>query len=110
MSGENILEQIAEDLRNQTPTPVEQTPAEPTPVETTEEENPPANAVNDQITDSVTEPAPNQKEWWEEDKKDVDVNVTQDNQKPQEPNEPVFDLDDDIKLLVEYKKVLASRT
>ena len=62
--SESFLSQIADELRNQTPpadpapvepasvepAPVEPTPAEPTPAEPT-----PAAAVNDQITDSVTQ-------------------------------------------------------
>lgn len=108
--SESFLNELAEQLRNQTPlenpTPVEQPVEEPTNDEPT-----PVDAVNDQITDSVTEtqktetePAePKAKEWWEDDNNQPAEPKPADNKKP-EVNEPSFDMDEDLKLLAEYKK------
>ncbi len=102
--SETFLSEIADQLRNQTPL-VESTPA-PAPVEPTPEapvEPAPAEPVtapvNPQITDSVTTEA---KEWWEQgETKTAEIAPAN---TPAEPAEPKFDLDDDLKLLAEYKK------
>lgn len=103
--SENFLSELADQLRNQTPleptpaepAPVEPTPAEPVVVEPTPVEPTPVAVVNDQITDSVTQT----KEWWENDNNPAPAEP-----KPNEPAqaEPQFDLDDDLKLIAEYKK------
>jgi hypothetical protein len=101
--SETFLSEIADQLRNQTPlveptpapAPVEPTPAapvEPAPAE------PVTAPVNPQITDSVTTEA---KEWWEQGETKT-VEIAPVNQA--EKTEPKFDLDDDLKLLAEYKK------
>lgn len=103
--SENFLSELADQLRNQTPleptpaepAPVEPTPAEPVVAEPTPVEPTPVAVVNDQITDSVTQT----KEWWENDNNPAPAEP-----KPNEPAqaEPQFDLDDDLKLIAEYKK------
>jgi hypothetical protein len=110
--SENFLSDLADQLRNQQssePTPVEPTPAEPIVVEPTPTEPAPVEptiveptntAVNDQITDSVTQ---QNKEWWE-DAEPSPVNPTQTNPTPTEPKDVAIDLDDDLKLIAEYKK------
>ena len=111
--SENFLSEIAEQLRNEQPlvptsveptpvepTPVEPTPTEPNPVEPTNVEPTPV-AVNDQITDSVTQQA---KEWWEENTDTNSVNPTEPNPTSTEPKDVTIDLDDDLKLIAEYKK------
>jgi hypothetical protein len=103
--SENFLNDIADELRNQIVTApttpvVEETPAE-TPaeaiVENTLETTP---QVNDQITDSVTQAS---KDWWDNDSssetKPSDFSKTETAQA-----EPKFELDDDLKLISEYKK------
>jgi hypothetical protein len=105
MSNEQLFEQIADELRNQTPTSVQNTntpedKTEETSVETSEK----TNAVNDQITDSVTQT--NNKEqdetpWWEK-KNESEEKV--ENQTQTETKAPEIELDEEIKLLMEYKK------
>ena len=101
--SETFLSEIADQLRNQTPlveptpaaAPVEPTPAapvEPAPAE------PVTAPVNPQITDSVTTEA---KEWWEQGEAKT-AEIAPVNQA--EKTESKFDLDDDLKLLAEYKK------
>jgi hypothetical protein len=108
--SETFLSEIADQLRNQTPlveptpaaAPVEPTPAEPTPAPVAAEPTPAEPAVtapvNPQITDSVTtEP----KNWWdnEGDPAPAEPKPTATN-----PTEPKVELDDDLKLIAEYKK------
>jgi hypothetical protein len=105
MSNEQLFEQIADELRNQTPTSVQNTntpedKTEETSVETSEK----TNAVNDQITDSVTQT--NNKEqdetpWWEK-KNESEEKV--ENQTQTETKAPEIELDEEMKLLMEYKK------
>ncbi len=106
--SENFLSDIADQLRNQTPpvapTAVEPTPAEPTPApvaaEPTPDEPVVAAPVNPQITDSVTAVA---KEWWESDEPAPADPKPTDKNEPQQPQAQT-DLDEDLKLLMEYKK------
>jgi hypothetical protein len=106
--SENFLSDIADQLRNQTPpvapTAVEPTPAEPTPApvaaEPTPDEPVVAAPVNPQITDSVTAV---QKEWWESDEPAPADPKPTDKNEPQQP-QAQSDLDEDLKLLMEYKK------
>jgi len=106
--SENFLADIADQLRNQTPpvapTAVEPTPAEPTPAPVPAEPTPAepvvAAPVNPQITDSVTAVA---KEWWDSDEPaPADPKPTDKNEPQQLQAQP--DLDEDLKLLMEYKK------
>jgi hypothetical protein len=112
--SDNFLSEIADQLRNQTPlvdSNVDQTAvAEPKTEETKLE-----TAVNDQITDSVT--TPNEikpkseetetisKQWWEDEEVVVDAKPTAETKtiEPQE-EKTQFELDEDLKLLLEYKK------
>ncbi len=106
--SENFLSDIADQLRNQTPpvapTAVEPTLAEPTPApvvaEPTPDEPVVAAPVNPQITDSVTAVA---KEWWESDEPAPADPKPTDKNEPQQPQAQT-DLDEDLKLLMEYKK------
>ncbi len=113
--SENFLSEIADQLRNQTPLgepkPVDPTPAEPTPVDPAPVDPTPADPTpNDPPADPApvdptpADPAPKAKEWWEEDN-----NPTPNEPKPAEsadpkPADPFADLDDEVKLLLEYKK------
>jgi hypothetical protein len=107
--SENFLADIADQLRNQTPpvapTSVEPTPAEPTPAPVTPAEPTPAEPVstapvNPQITDSVTAV---QKEWWENDELAPADSTPTGKIEPQQ-QQAQTDLDEDLKLLMEYKK------
>jgi hypothetical protein len=106
--SETFLQEIADQLRGQTspaePTPVEPAAVEPTPVNPTPVEPAPVAtatpAVNDQITDSVTV----KKEWWEDDQPNPPADPKPVDDKKTEITEPSFDLDEDLKLLLEYKK------
>jgi hypothetical protein len=104
--SESFLSEIADQLRNQTP-PADATianpspadpPADQTPADLTPEE--PIAQVNDQITDSVTQ---QNKEWWEDELQPADSKPA-DSKVINEPQDASFDMDDDLKLLMEYKK------
>jgi len=106
--SENFLADIADQLRNQTPpvdsTPVDPTPAEPTPAPVAAAEPTPAepvstNPVNPQITDAVTQA----KEWWENDEPAPADSTPAGKTEPQQ-QQTQADLDEDLKLLMEYKK------
>jgi hypothetical protein len=110
MSNEELFGQIADELRNQTVTPAQNTN---TPEENTEESSvetsQKTNAVNDQITDSVTQTTPNTEEeeipWWEKNNETKEETQTQTQTQTETKTEvPELDLDDEIKLLMEYKK------
>jgi hypothetical protein len=101
--SENYLSEIAEQLKNQTPpadsTPVENTAVEPTPAV---EAVPVEPVVN---TTPPSEPAPaepTEKQWWEEEDKVITSETKTTAPAPEE--KPQIDLDDDLKLLMEYKK------
>lgn len=92
--SETFLSEIADQLRNQTPL-VESTPVvevvEPTPVEVAEP------LVQETVAPTIAEPVAPSQEWWEGNGDPA----------PAEPKavvEPKFELDDDLKLLSEYKK------
>ena len=105
--SENFLSDLADELRNQQvteptnvePVVVEPTSLEPTPVEPITVE-PTPTVVNDEITDSVTQ---QQKEWWEDIERNS-VNPAETNTVTAEPKNAVIELDDDLKLISEYKK------
>jgi hypothetical protein len=96
--SENFLNDIADELRNQIPTvptaepaAVEPTPAEPTPAEPVTPvpaEPNPAEPINPVST-----------EWWEKNGDPAPAEA-----KVADSTEPKFELDDDLKLIAEYKK------
>lgn len=101
--SENYLSEIADQLKNQTPpadsTPVENTAVEPTPAVEAVPEEPVVN------TTAPSEPAPTEpteKQWWEEEDKVITSETKTTAPAPEE--KPQIDLDDDLKLLMEYKK------
>ncbi len=101
--SENYLSEIADQLKNQTPpadsTSVENTAVEPTPAV---EAVPAEPVVN---TTAPSEPAPTEtteKQWWEEEDKVITSETKTTAPAPEE--KPQIDLDDDLKLLMEYKK------
>lgn len=101
--SENYLSEIADQLKNQTPpadsTSVENTAVEPTPAV---EAVPAEPVVN---TTAPSEPAPTEtteKQWWEEEDKVITSETKTTAPTPEE--KPQIDLDDDLKLLMEYKK------
>jgi hypothetical protein len=101
--SENYLSEIADQLKNQTPpessqvnsAPVE-TPIEQAPVETTAPE-----VVETKAVETPAE-QPVEKQWWEEEDKVITSETKTVVPAPEE--KPQFDLDDDLKLLMEYKK------
>jgi hypothetical protein len=100
--SESFFETLADELRNQeiTAPVIEPTgePIEPT-QEPVVEPQEPVTQVNDQITDSVTQT----KQWWETE----ESNPTNEPAKVEtkvEQKESVVDLDEDLKLLMDYKK------
>jgi hypothetical protein len=104
--SETFLSELADQLRNQQPlepTPVEPTIVEPTPVEPTPVEPTPAEPTPVEPTSvdpTPTEPTP---EWWN-DSNSNPANPNEKNPIPAEPKNAVIDLDDDLKLISEYKK------
>jgi hypothetical protein len=103
----DYLEQLADELRNQTITaptvePLVDTVVEPTTeteiVEPVVENNTTTTQVDDQITDSVTQ----SKQWWETEEKNQVADQTKKETLPIESKE--LDLDEDLKLILEYKK------
>lgn len=101
--SENFMNDLADELRNQIvtvptaePIPVEPTPVEPTPVVPNPVEPTPIEpTVND------AEPTPNTQEWWDNSDEPNPSNSTPTELKTVEPK---FELDDDLKLISEYKK------
>ena len=102
--SESFLNELADQLRNQTPlaelAPVDPAPVDPTPAEPTPAEPTPAEpAVNPAPADnSATDAA--QKEWWDNDA----PTAIADPKNPVEPAKTQADLDEDLQLLMEYKK------
>ena len=102
--SESFLSEVADQLRNQTPpaepaivdpAPVDPTPAEPTPTDPTPNE-PAANPAP--ADNSAADTA--QKEWWDNDT----PTPIADSKTPIEPKQTQADLDEDLQLLMEYKK------
>lgn len=101
--SETFLSEIADQLRNQTPlvdstpavAPVEPTPAEP--VEPT-----PAEPVNPVPAEPTNPPAePTAKDWWDN---EADPAPAEPKPTTTNPTETKVELDDDLKLIAEYKK------
>jgi len=96
--SEKFMNDLADELRNQIVTVpvVEPAMAEPTTEEPIIAEPIPAEAIPNEA-----EPTPNTQEWWDNSDEPNTGNL-----KPAEPKvaEPKFELDDDLKLISEYKK------
>lgn len=93
--SEEFFNQIADELRsNQTSTAAPVIPEVEEKIETAPE---PIEAVNEQITDSPIQENPNQ-EWWEQ------QDTTEKLVETKKEETPVFELDDDLKLIADYKK------
>lgn len=106
MSNENIFEQMAEDLRTQTP--ATEAPAETNQQETTvdETQSTQQEVVEEKVEASETQPALEETPWWE---KQNSVEAKEEVQEPTQQEEtksevPELELDEEIKLLMEYKK------
>ena len=101
--SESFLSAIADELRNQTP-PADPAPANPSPAEPPADSTPVDPAPADPTpADPPADPAPKAKEWWEDEPQPADPKPA-DPKAKNEPQEPSFDMDDDLKLLMEYKK------
>jgi hypothetical protein len=99
--SESFMNDLAEQLRStQTPpadsAPVENTAADPTPAA----EPVPAEPV---VNTTPTPAEPAEKQWWEEDTTTTAANPAPAQEKT-EKSEPQLELDDDLKLILEYKK------
>lgn len=104
--SENYLSEIADSLRNQTPlaenTPVEPAAVEPQTTQVAEPVAPVAEAPVAEVPKAETTETPaDEKQWWE---KEEPAPVTTSEPKKDVPVEPQIELDDDLKLLMEYKK------
>lgn len=103
--SENFLAEIADQLRNQNPpadpAPVNPTPVEPTPADPVPAEPTPADPTPADPTPADPNP-PSEKMWWE-DEEPKPADPTPADPKPTEPQSQI-DLDEDLKLLLEYKK------
>ncbi len=101
------MNDLAEQLRStQTPpadsAPVENTAADPTPAA---EPVPAEPVVNTTPPPAETAPAePAEKQWWEEDTTTTTAANPAPAQEKTEKSEPQLELDDDLKLILEYKK------
>jgi len=93
--SEEYLKEIADELKAQTVAPAE-VPAEIAP-EPASEINPEPNTESNTVINP--EPAVAEKDWWDKD----EVVSTTDSIKVEEKKE-IVDLDDDMKLILEYKK------
>lgn len=94
--SEDFLKDIAAELNAQVAKPAE-APAE---IATEVAPEPAPEPAPETAPEPVPEPAPVvvEKEWWEKDNETVVDN------KPQVEEKPVIDMDDDLKLILEYKK------
>lgn len=105
--SESFMNDLAEQLRStQTPpadsAPVENTAADPTPAA---EPVPAEPVVNTTPPPAETAPAePAEKQWWEEDTTTTTAANPAPAQEKTEKSEPQLELDDDLKLILEYKK------
>jgi hypothetical protein len=101
--SESFLSEIAEQLRNQTPTadPVEVPTTEP--VEVATEPEPVDPTPVEQPTQSAEEPKPvasTEKEWYE----DAPLTAEEKTAEAKNTSDASLELDEDLQLLVEYKK------
>lgn len=109
--SESFLQEIADQLRNQNPpadpTPVDPAPVDPTPVDPTPADPAPVDPTPvdpTPVDPAPVNPEPKAKEWWEEDPKPADPAPADPTPKPNKEENPVVELDEDLKLLAEYKK------
>ena len=101
--SESFLSEIADQLRNQNP-PADPAPADPSPADPPADPKPANPAPADPTpADPPADPAPQGKEWWEDEPQPADPKPA-DPKAKNESQEPSFDMDDDLKLLMEYKK------
>ena len=106
--SENFLADIADQLRNQTPlvdpAPVDPAPMDPTPADPKPADPAPVDPTPAEPAPVDPNPAP-QKMWWEdEDPKPADPAPVDPKINEKVEPQPQVELDDDLKLLLEYKK------
>ena len=106
--SENFLAEIADQLRNQNP-PADPTPSDPAPVNPTADPVPADPAPNPPADPAPADPAPNDsnppaKMWWEEDTPLAEPIPAEPKVEQKPDAQPQIDLDEDLKLLMEYKK------
>lgn len=95
--SETFLQEIADQLRDQTP-PAETVQQPAVQTETVVEETPQVETPQVQTPDPQVEVQSEEPAWYEKEEK-----VVKTEQKPEE-KAPEFELDDDLKLILEYKK------
>lgn len=106
--SENFLADIADQLRNQNPL-ADATPADPTPVDPAPVDPVPADPTPADPAPADPNPTP-QKMWWEDDEpQPADPKPADPAPADPKPNDKVepqsqIELDEDLKLLMEYKK------
>lgn len=105
--SESFMNDLAEQLRStQTPpadsAPVENTAADPTPAAEPVPAEPVVNTTPTPAEPAPVEPA--EKQWWEEDTTTTTAANPAPAQEKTEKSEPQLELDDDLKLILEYKK------
>lgn len=105
--SESFMDNLAEQLRStQTPpadsAPVENTAADPTPAAEPVPAEPVVNTTPTPAEPAPVEPA--EKQWWEEDTTTTTAANPAPAQEKTEKSEPQLELDDDLKLILEYKK------
>jgi len=99
--SESFLNEIADQLRNQNP-PADPAPADPSPADPPADPKPADPAPADPTpANPPADPAPQGKEWWEDEPQPADPKPADPKKETQQPS---FDMDDDLKLLMEYKK------
>jgi hypothetical protein len=105
--SESFMNDLAEQLRStQTPpadsAPVENTAVDPTPAAEPVPAEPVVNTTPTPAEPAPVEPA--EKQWWEEDTTTTTAANPAPAQEKTEKSEPQLELDDDLKLILEYKK------
>lgn len=100
--SENLFSEIADQLRNQNPvTPAEQ-PAVEQQTQPVEQNEPVQEVVQETVQQPVQEveqePA-QESAWWDSEPQAVEQKI-----EAKKTEEPTFELDDDLKLIMEYKK------
>ena len=88
--SEDFLKEIADELNAQTVKPAE-VPAEIAPV-------PEPTPAPEPAPEPAAEPASVEQEWWEKE------TISESKPEPKAEEKPAFDMDDDLKLILEYKK------
>jgi hypothetical protein len=105
--SETFLNEIADQLRSQTPTAEtstsQQAQTQPENTETQAETTQQTTQTAEAQTQTSTETTQTQKEWWEQEETKTETPSTQ-TQTQAKTEEPAFELDDDMRLVLEYKK------